>query len=1198
MLLKIARFEFRYLLRNPLLWVTAAVAFALIFLSMNVEGFELGSEGGLFRNAACAILRNYLVVSVLFMFVTTSFVANVVIRDDETGFGPIIRSTRITKFEYLIGRFLGAFAIAALCLLAIPLGAWLGSLMPWADPAILGPNRITDHLYSYFLIALPNILITASIFFTLATITRSMMATYLGVIAFVAGYGMFDKAFHGRPQLVTPLAIIDPFAMRAVHDATRYWTVAERNVHLPSFTGPLLCNRLLWIGISMAFLALACAVYRFADQGMSKRERKKRKLTQQLSDERADEPAGAGAIPLRLPSPRRDHAAARALLWMRTRFEIRQVVRSASFAIVMAYGTFITFFVLISQRDPDGRPTYPTTLSMIPAIEGAFQVIPLIIAIYYAGELVWRERDRRVHELVDASPMPNWAYVVPKTLAMGLVLLAALLTTVVASALVQLSLGFHDLELGNYLLWYVLPRTWDMLLITALAVFVQAISRHKAIGWGVMVLFLIWQQLNNFLNHKLLNYGESPDMPLSDLNGAGSFWKGPWTFRLYWGAFAVLLLLSAHLLWRRGTEIRLKPRLARARRQLKGAPGWAAGAALLIFIGTGAYAYYNTNIVNQYRGQQASDADAAEFEKRYWKYHALPQPVFARLTLDVALDPEQRSAVTKGRALLRNLTAQTISDIHLRALDHNIDLTRTAIAGARLIVDDTKHFYRIYRLDAPMRPGEERVLTFETRRRHRGFPNGSPNTRMIENGTFLDTSELMPVIGMSRDGLLSDRATRRKYGLPEDLPPGPKLEDLSATMRPDIGGGWVTTDITVSTAADQTPIAPGRRLSDVTRGGRRTARFVSEAPTLLFFSVQSARYAEKHRKHGGIDLAVYYHPAHAWNVDRMLDALAASLDYYQANFGPYQFDYVRIVEFPGYRSFAQAFAGTIPYSESMGFVADFRAPETIDFVTFTTAHELAHQYWPHQVMGAATEGSALLSEGLANYSALMVVQQLNGEDRIRRALQYQLDRYLSGRAYASEEPPLARVGNENYLDHRKSALVMYLVQKRLGEDAVNRALRTMLGRYRFKGPPYVRSIDFINILRGEATTPEQQALITDLFERVTLYDLKVSQPAAVRRPDGKWDVTVPVEAKKFYVSGKGTESETPLAESIEIGLFTAEPGRDTFDKSNVILLERHPIRSGRQLLKFVSERKPTFAGVDPYNFYIDRNSADNVQPVS
>jgi ABC-2 type transport system permease protein len=1194
MLTNIARFEFRYLLRNPLLWATAAATFALFVFATVAEGFELGSEGGLLENAAYATLRNYLMISVLFMFVTTSFVANVIVRDDETGFGPIIRSTRITKFEYLFGRFLGAFAIAALCLLLVPLGTWLGSMMPWAARATLGPNRLIDHLYGYFLIALPNILIHSAVLFALATITRSMMATYLGVIGFVSGFFFLQDALD-RPRLETAVAIAEPFGSRALSDAVRYWTVAERNVTLPDFTGALLYNRLLWVGISILCLALAYAVYRFADQGMSKRERKKRKLALRASTTEASVPAAS----MSLPGPQHGPAALRALVWMRARFEARQVIKSPAFVMLMAWGLYTTLFVLLTQLYPDFQPTYPTTLTLIPEIEDAFRVVLMVVAVYYAGELVWRERDRRVHELVDATPLPNWAYVVPKTMALALVLVAMLLVNVVAAVLLQLSQGYTDLEVGKYLLWYVLPASFDMLLLAALTLFVQSLSPHKAVGWGVMMLLLLWRELRTGIDHNLLIYGGTPPVPLSDLNGAASFWKGAWTFRIYWGAFAVLLLVAAHLLWRRGTEIRLKPRLARARRRLAGSPGWVAGAALLTFAATGAYAYYNTNVLNEYRSESASDADAAEFEKKYWKYRDLPQPAIADLRLDIALYPEERRAVTKGGYRLRNLTAHPITDVHVRLLDGDLELTSATLAGARLILEDPKYDYRIYRLDRPMRPGDERVFTFETRLWHRGFPNGPPKTGLVENGTFLSESQLMPLTGVILAGLLEDPAKRREHGLPEALPPLPKLEDLAATTRSEPAHGWTSADITVSTTADQTPIAPGNKVSDVMRGGRRIARFVSGAPIHPRFSVQSARYGEKHRRHAGVDLAVYYHPAHEWNVDRMLDAMAASLDYYQANFGPYQFDHARIVEFPGYLDRAQAFAGTIPYSETVGFLADYSEPDTFDYVTGMTAHELAHQYWAHQVTGADMEGGLVLSETLAQYSAQMVVKKLRGEDQIRRYLQFELDRYLGGRAYgAPEEPPLARDIGEPHIAYRKGSLAMYLLQKRLGEDAVNRALRTLLARYKFKDAPYPRSLDLIEAFRAEARTAEEQALITDLFERVTLYDLKVDQPTAVRRADGRWDVTVPVEAKKLYVHGRGAETETALDERIEIGLFTAEPGRDAFDTSNVVLMERHPIRSGRQILQFVTDRKPTYAGVDPYNFYIDRSSADNVLPVS
>jgi ABC-2 type transport system permease protein len=1197
MLIQIARFEFRYLLRNPLVWLTAAGTFALLFIGMSVEGFELGSEGGLLENAAYATLRNYLMLSLAFMFVTTSFVANVIIRDDETGFGPIIRSTRITKLDYVAGRFLGAFAVAAMLTLFAPLGIVVGTMAPWADPAQFGPNRLADHLFAYFVLALPNIFVHSAIFFALATITRSMMATYLGVISFVSGFFFLQDAFSSRPQLSTVIGIADPFASRTLQSVTRYWTIAERNTMLPELSGLLLYNRLFWLAIAVIFLVLAYSVFRFADQGMSKRERKKQKLVEAAGDPLT---IGATATAGSLPAPRHNRAALRALLWLRTKFEMKQVFVHPAFPVLMAWGMYVTIFVLLTQRYPDWMPEYPTTLSLIPEIEDAFHVIPLVVAIYYAGELVWRERDRRVHELIDASPLPNWAYVVPKTAALGLVFLSMLLCNVLASVILQLSLGFTNVELGKYVLWYVLPASFDSMLLAALAIFIQSLSPHKAVGWGIMTLFLIWKEINKTINHNLLLFGGTPDVPLSDLNGAGTFWIGAWTFRLYWGALAVLMLVAAHLLWRRGTEIRLMPRLARAPRRLAGGAGVVATAAFLTFVGTGAYAYYNTNVLNEYRTKEAGDEDAAEYERRFGKYRGLPRPTLEELTLDIDLYPSERRAVVRGGYLLRNREQEPIRDIHVRMSDEEdvLDLTTVTMEGARPILNDTEFDYQIHRLDRPMQPGEERLLKFEAHRQDRGFRNEIPSTEIVANGTFLSNYKVMPIIGMDNSGLHQDPELRRKYGLPGLILP-PKLEDVSATYRHSFGTGWIRRSvITVSTDAEQTPIAPGKRVSDSTNGGRRTARFVTTAPIRPRFSVQSARYAEKHRRYRGIDFAVYYHPQHAWNVDRMLDAMQASLDIYQANYGPYQFDHFRIVEFPAYHGFAQAFAGTIPFSESVGFIADYTKPDTLDYVTGITAHEFAHMWWPNQILPAETEGYTVLVETLAQYSAHMVIKKLRGEDQMRRYLQFELDRYLQGRAWAEEEPTLARTLGQDYLAYRKGAVAMYLLQKRLGEEAVNRALRNFLDRYRFRWTPFPRTLELIAALRAEAKTAEHQALITDLFERITLYDLEVAQPTVTRRADGKWDVTVPVNAKKLYADSKGAETETPLNERIEVGLFTAEPGIDAFDKSHVVLMERRPIRSGSQVLKFVTDKKPLYAGVDPYNFYIDRDSADNVAAVN
>ncbi|HEY5710597.1 MAG TPA: M1 family aminopeptidase [Allosphingosinicella sp.] len=1197
MLRRIAGFEFRYQLKNPVFWV-AVVAFFLFSYGFAASPIvKIGGAGGnTHQNGPFSIAQVQAVFSLFYMFITTAFVANVIVRDDDTGFGPIVRSTRVTKFDYLIGRFFGAVLIAAFAFLAIPLGIWIGSAMPWVDSETVGPDRLIYYAWPYFVLALPNILITSAIFFTLATATRSMMATYVGVIAFLILFSIVNATLGREPDYRVLAAMADPFGMGAMEEATRYWTAAERNSLVPSFTGLMLWNRLLWIGVSLAFLAFAHFLYSFSEKGISKRKRKAQRLEAQAD---AGARPGAAIASQPLPAPRFDRRAARGQFFARMRLEMRQVFRSPAFLVLMALGLLNSGYGLWLGGQLFGTPTLPVTFIQIPILRGSFAIIPVIIAIYYSGELVWREHDRKLNEIIDATPLPNWAFAVPKVIAVALVLMTTLLIGVAAAILIQVIKGYTNFEIGKYLLWYVLPSSFSLILIAILAVFVQALSPNKYVGWGVMVLYLvatiIFSRIG--LEHNLYLYGGAPEVPLSDMNGAGIYWIAYWWFRLYWGAIALLLMVAVHLLWRRGSETRLKPRVKLAMARLRGAPGVIAAVALLVAAGTGAWIFYNTNILNEYRTRDDGERFAAGYEKRYLRFENLPQPTISHVVLNVALYPDLIRAEVTGSYRLTNLTGAPIRQVHVRNPDRQLKLLAVDFPGARLAARDEEYDYRVYRLDRPMAPGETLDLRFRARREQVGFRNAGADERLVPNGTFLNNFELAPAIGMNRFGMLQERTTRRRYGLPSELRSA-RLEDLAATRRSYFGGGWSTADITISTSADQVPIAPGRKISDVAANGRRTARFVSDAPILTFFSIQSARYAERSRMHNGVRLSVYYDPAHAWNVDRMLNAFQNSLDYYQANFGPYQFDQARIIEFPGYETFAQAFANTMPYSERIGFTADNSDPNEIDYVTYVASHELAHQWWAHQVIGADMQGGTMLSETLAQYSALMVMKRLYGEDKIRRFLQFELDNYLRSRGgEALEEMPLARVENQQYVHYRKGSLVMYLLQERLGEAAVNRALARFVAQYRFHGAPYPRSLDLIRLFRAEATTPEQQALITDLFERITIYDLKSVAPTAVRRPDGRWDVTVTVEARKYYAGGRGEESEVPLNDRIEIGLFTALPGHGAFNRSNVISMERRPVRSGRQVFRFVTTRRPTHVGVDPYNFYIDRNSDDNVAAV-
>ncbi len=1189
---KVAAFEFRHQTRSALFWAVTGVFFLLTFGFMASDRIHIGDTANVHKNGPFSIGQTHLIMAVFYMFAATAFVAGAVTRDDETGFGPIVRASPLAKFDYLYGRFAGAFAAVAVSFLAVTAAMTVGGDLPWLDPEQLGPFRPDAYAFAYFVLALPVLFFTSALFFAVASWAKSMAWTFVAAIAAIVVYVVAGIAF-GKPDLEPLLARWDPFGLFAFDVATTYWTAADRNTLLPALHGALLFNRLFVLGLGAGFLALAYPLCRYrAAAGKAS-----------AAAPPAQVRTGPAAV-LAPATPRFDGKTAIAQFIARTRFDMGQVFKSPVFWVVLGLGLANAGGALWTSTDdtPYGGALWPVTRILIAVLDGSFNIFAVVIAAYYAGELVWRDRDRRVHEMIDATPAPDWTFLVPKTAAVALVLIATLLAGIVAAVVVQAAKGYFHFEAGKYLLWYLIPRSADLIVLAALAIFLQAVSPSKFVGWGAMVLYIValFALPGLGVEHNLLIFGGVNPVPLSDMNGQGRFWIGAWWFRLYWGAASLILLIGAHALWRRGTETRFSPRLARAPARLKGLAGVLGGAALAVLIGSGAFIYLNTNIWNPYRTQIGDDRWAADYERVLLPYESVPQPNVVAVRLIVTLEPRRPMLETSGVYVLENDTAQPLREAHVR-FARDLDVRALSVQGARALKTYDRFNYRIFAFDTPMAPGECRSLAFDTLLTERGFRNSRRMTRdltsVVDNGTFVDSFAIAPTIGMTRDLLLTDRAKRRRYGLPAELHRAPLGDRASRAHSYISHGGWTSADITVTTDADQTPIAPGYKVFDRTRGGRRTARFVTEAPILQFFSIQSARYAVRAERYKGVELVVYFDSAHGANVARMLRALEASLDYYQANFSPYQFRQARIVEFPDYAQFAQSFAGTFPWSEGLGFIADYRDPSRIDLVTYVAAHEFAHQWWAHQIVGADQQGATALSETLAQYSALRVMRRLYGPDQTRKFLKYELDGYLRNRGGdATAEQPLERVEDQGYIHYRKGSLVMYRLAEEIGDAAVNRALRSLLARYAFKGAPYPTALDLVAALRAQAG-PDDQGLIGDLFEKITLYDVEATAARARRRADGRFDVALTVKAAKFYADGRGRETPAPMNERVDVGLFAARPAALRFGPRQVIAFERRPIRSGVQTLRFVTATAPRFAGVDPYDELIDRHSDDHIVPV-
>jgi aminopeptidase N len=320
----------------------------------------------------------------------------------------------------------------------------------------------------------------------------------------------------------------------------------------------------------------------------------------------------------------------------------------------------------------------------------------------------------------------------------------------------------------------------------------------------------------------------------------------------------------------------------------------------------------------------------------------------------------------------------------------------------------------------------------------------------------------------------------------------------------------------------------------------------------------------------------------------MIKGAKAALEYGSRHYSPYQYNELRIVEFPRYQQFAQSFPGTIPFSESIGFIAkvDDSSRKDIDYPFYVTAHEVAHQWWGHQIAGADSRGGTVLSETLSEYTALMVANHTFGASKMRRFLRYDLDMYLMGRAHENrKELPLAQNENQGYIHYRKGSLAMYLLQDLLGEDAVDKVLHDLLAKYAWQSRPYPNASVLVEALRA-ITPPDKAYLIDDLFESIVLYENRADSATAQRRPDGKYQVTLHATAGKVRAGELGDEKPAPLKDYIEFGVDDKD--------GNPLVRERRVVTGRDQTVTLVVDKRPARAGIDPDNKLIDRRPSDNM----
>lgn len=1188
MLKAIAWFEVKFHLRNPLFYILFLIYFLLTFFAVTTDGIRIGGAiGNVHRNSPFVIMQFLLIMSVFGTLTMTAFVANAIHRDFELSTDALFFSSTVKRWQYLGGRFLGSFAVGVLVYFGVITAIMLGSITPWVPKEELGPIILSHYFFSLVLLVIPNLFFIAALFFAVAGLTRSLMATYASVVLLFVLYGIAE-VYLGKLESQTVAGLLDPFALNTFSLTTRYWTVFQKNTQVVQMSGVLLWNRLIWLAVSCGAMAVTFAFFTFTT---GSRKTLKRKMQGEPAEEATVE---RGAPPL----PRVDQDFSRGMSFRQfgaaVRMEASGTLKSIPFIVMLVFGIFNTWGATTSD-DLFGTQIYPLTWAMVEAIRGGFTLFALLIAAFYAGDIVWRERTLKLSEVSDAMPVPTWVQWLAKLTSLVIIMFATLLAAVLTTIVVQTFKGYYNYELLVYAKGVFGRIGPQLALMTGFAFLLQIFFNHKMAGFVGMML---WFVLNNALpaldyEHLLYRFAALPPIQYSDMNGYGHFVQPMFWVNLYWILFVALMLAVGHLFWVRGTETRLRQRLQIARQRFGARNATVIAVLLAAFASTGCYIYYNTNVLNTYRTADQFQAMQAAAEKKYKKYEGIPQPRIVDVKANVEIYPERRAVLIDGTYTAVNKSGAPIRDLHVTWSAQTLTTFETEIPGAKLASDDRELGYRIYTLAQPLAPGAAVTMKFRTGFEANGFPNGQSNTNVVANGTFINNFQYFPHFGYSAAIELQDKNERRKLGL-QPIERLKKPDDMKARQEHQLARGtdWLSLDTTVSTSPDQIAIAPGYLQREWTANGRRHFHYKTTSPILGFWAYLSARYEVKRAQWNGIPIEIYYDAKHPYNVDRMIEGVRQSLDYFTKHFSPYQHKQVRILEFPRYARFAQSFPNTIPYSESIGFIADLHDEEELDYVFYVTAHEIAHQWWAHQVIGGNVQGSTMIVETMAQYSALMVMEKEYGKAHMQRFLRFELDRYLGDRGgEAIAEMPLMLVENQGYIHYRKGSLVMYALRDYIGEEAVNRALAKFIKDHAFSGPPYTTATELVKYFRAEAR-PEHQDVITDLFERITLYDNQTREATVTKRADGKYTVRLTVASNKLRSDDKGEEKPVPIDDWIDIGVF-AQGKNDALGKP--LFVEKRRITKAVETFEIVVNEKPARAGIDPFNKLIDRDPKDNTK---
>ncbi|MEO1255378.1 MAG: ABC transporter permease, partial [Bacteroidota bacterium] len=522
--------------------------------------------------------------------------------------------------------------------------------------------------------------------------------------------------------------------------------------------------------------------------------------------------------------------------WTLSNNDFLFVVKSWPFIIIALIGLLILTTTLAVGQQIYGTKTYPVTWQMIDIAGAVFTRLAILPIIYlYSGMLIHRHRIAKINQLVDVTPMPNWAMLFSKFLAMLKILMVLLLLIMISGMLIQTYAGFYDYEINLYLKDLYLIRIWNILVWGLLAIFIHTLIPNYLVGFFITLALGIGISFLGAIGieQAIFKYNEGPGSFYSPMNGYGVTLQRYFVYKIYWLLLGAAMYVFAIAFWRRGMPTSFKNRLQEGLQSFNGTLKFAFFFFLAAFISMGSYIWYVNNVQNEYTSAKNREKQQVEQEKLYGKYAGMAQPRITDVKIDLDIYPDERDFRVNGTFMLVNKTTEFIDSLLVNHNDFPSEFTFSV--DNELILEDSVFNYDFYLLSEPMAPGDSLTFTFNMwNRPNTLLRNNSP---IRGNGTFINNG-IFPTFGYSDRAELVDNKVREKYGLPEkERMKSPYDTTALGNTYISSSADWIDFEAIISTSSDQIAITPGYLQKEWEEGGRRYFHYKMESIEIEHFAV-------------------------------------------------------------------------------------------------------------------------------------------------------------------------------------------------------------------------------------------------------------------------------------------------------------------------------------------------------------------------